>query len=171
MWLEPFQFLLKVRVIGSRLQLWELQIRRTLLSRDNYFQNILNHFINILPRKLDFRYFRSFSATWAFAWIELSYFSDNAEIFKMTSFLKLTDIKELGINICLLPPPSLPKTLRSENGRALQNWQSDDFVEFGINHWQRLQYIKLSICRDRGVGGGGGAGGHVPPNIFKIIKS
>ena len=26
------------------------------------------------------------------------------------------------------------------------------------------------LVRDRRVGGGGGQGGHVPPNIFKIIK-
>ena len=26
-------------------------------------------------------------------------------------------------------------------------------------------------CRDRGVGGGGAGGEHMPPNIFKIIKN
>ena len=33
--------------------------------------------------------------------------------------------------------------------------------------------FNLQICfvRDRGVGGGGGAGGHVPSNIFKIITN
>ena len=47
---------------------------------------------------------------------------------------------------------------KSSKSRGRKNQNGGQKSRFGGN-------------RDRGVGGGGGTGGHVPPNIFKIIKN